>query len=500
MISNSIRSNGIAIPLMVFAVAGWSFAPVFVAMGGGESPFAFSAAWRVGVAVGCAAILLAAYRDMLFRKSTWRVVWRRIGTLPMLLWAFAYLEMTLYAWAARFIDISIAAALYETWPIMFAIIAAWVFRRDSRRGKITPMSVLLVVVALVGVGTLAASQAGGLSGLSGLQSGGEARLLTVGLGVALALAAAVGAAMGAFGFRWAADVAAELPNGGERGGRSLEMFAAVLGLGISNLLSLLLTAPAGLARDEPLSPETLSFGIIGGAIIGCASAIAWRKANATAGYPGINAMGYAVPALALAWLAALALIGSVNVGYLLVGATLIILANIGIRFETRGETGRGETEGVDIPALVAAGESDTVEFKSTLRMNAHTNKSDRRVEQASLKTIAAFLNTDGGTLIIGVADDGSPVGIAADGFENEDRMSLHLANIAGASMGHNAMTCVDLIYGDYQGVRALAARCRRSEIPTFSKEGGSEHFYIRSGPSTVSLKPSEMHGYIARRF
>lgn len=498
MINNSIRSNGLAIALMAFAVAGWSLAPVFVAMGGGESPFAFSAAWRVGVAFGCAAILLAAYRDALFRKSTWRVVWRRIGTLPMLLWAFAYLEMTLYAWATRFIDISIAAALYETWSIMLAIIAAWVFRRDSRRGKITPMSVLLVVVALVGVGSLAASQAGGLSGL---QAGGDARLLTVGLGVALALAAAVGAAMGAFGFRWAADVAAELPNGGERGGRSLEMFAAVLGLGISNLLSLLLTAPAGLARDEPLSPETLSFGIIGGAIIGCASAIAWRKANAMAGYPGIDAMGYAVPALALAWLAALSLIGSVSVGYLLVGATLIILANIGIRFETRGATRRGELEDdIDIPALIAGGESDTVEFKSTLRMNAHTNKSDRRVEQASLKTIAAFLNTDGGTLIIGVADDGAPVGIAADGFENEDRMSLHLANIAGASMGHNAMTCVDLVYGDYQGVRALAARCRRSEIPTFSKEGGSEHFYIRSGPSTVSLKPSEMHGYIARRF
>ena len=495
MRNNPIYSNGLAILLMAGAVTGWSFTPLFVALGDGGSPFVFNAAWRVGVVFGCVLILTFAYRDMLFRKDTWRVVWRRIGTLPMLLWVVAYLELAFYAWATQFIDVAIVAVLYETWPIMLVILTGWIFRREARYKKIAPISVLLFIVAFVGVGSVIASQAGGLSGF---QSGG-AGLPALALGVALAIVATATGALGAFGFRWAADVASELPNGNERDGGSLELFAVVLGLGISNLLSLFLTAPAGLARNEPLSPETVSFGIAGGAIIGSASAIAWRKANMITDYLGINVMGYLVPAVALVWLSAFSLIGNVSVGYLLVGVTLIILANIGIYFEMR-ESQRAEREDLDINALIAAGESDTVEFKSTLRMNSYTNKSDRRLEYASLKTIAAFLNTDGGALIIGVADDGSPVGIAADGFANEDRMKLHLTNIAGASMGHNAMTYVDLIPGDYKGVRVLAARCRPSDAPIFSKEGNSEHFYIRSGPSTISLPPSATHSYIARRF
>ena len=55
--------------------------------------------------------------------------------------------------------------------------------------------------------------------------------------------------------------------------------------------------------------------------------------------------------------------------------------------------------------LVSAGESEEVEFKSTLRVNLHTNQKDPRVELGVLKTLAGFLNTRGGRLVIGVADE-----------------------------------------------------------------------------------------------
>lgn len=55
--------------------------------------------------------------------------------------------------------------------------------------------------------------------------------------------------------------------------------------------------------------------------------------------------------------------------------------------------------------LVRSGESDRVEFKSTARVNLHTGAKDDKMEQVVAKTLAAFLNTDGGTLVIGV-DDG----------------------------------------------------------------------------------------------
>ena len=78
----------------------------------------------------------------------------------------------------------------------------------------------------------------------------------------------------------------------------------------------------------------------------------------------------------------------------------------------------------DLSKVVMNGESEAVEFKSTLRTNLHTGSKDPRMELAVLKTLAGFLNTNGGMLVVGVSDDGSPVGIQADGFENEDKMSL----------------------------------------------------------------------------
>ena len=65
---------------------------------------------------------------------------------------------------------------------------------------------------------------------------------------------------------------------------------------------------------------------------------------------------------------------------------------------------------VDLIDLIRDGESDVVEFKSTLRTNLHTSKPDKAIEYTVLKTLAGFLNTNGGTLVIGISDDGTPVG------------------------------------------------------------------------------------------
>ncbi|MCD6174770.1 MAG: ATP-binding protein, partial [Planctomycetes bacterium] len=75
--------------------------------------------------------------------------------------------------------------------------------------------------------------------------------------------------------------------------------------------------------------------------------------------------------------------------------------------------------------VIAAGENDGLEFKSTLRWNLRSNKPDKAMEIACLKTMAAFLNSEGGTLLVGVEDDGHILGIGADKFPNEDKFLLH---------------------------------------------------------------------------
>jgi predicted HTH transcriptional regulator len=52
-----------------------------------------------------------------------------------------------------------------------------------------------------------------------------------------------------------------------------------------------------------------------------------------------------------------------------------------------------------------------------------------------LKTVAGFLNAHGGTLMVGVDDDGKVLGLAADGFPNEDKMGLHLVNLIRDRIG-----------------------------------------------------------------
>lgn len=165
--------------------------------------------------------------------------------------------------------------------------------------------------------------------------------------------------------------------------------------------------------------------------------------------------------------------------------------------QTEEDTG---SDVFDLISLVESGESEAVEFKSTLRTNLHTNNRDQRMEQSVLKTLAGFLNTNGGTLIIGLSDDGSPVGIEVDGFENEDKMSLHLVNIIKARMGISAMTNVHIHFDDHKNSRVLVVNCQKSQSPVFLKDNEIERFYIRTGPSTTELTASQTQDFIKQRF
>jgi len=163
-----------------------------------------------------------------------------------------------------------------------------------------------------------------------------------------------------------------------------------------------------------------------------------------------------------------------------------------------------ETEAVaeefDISQLVLSGESEAVEFKSTLRTNLHTGNKDPRMEQAILKTLAGFLNTNGGMLVVGVSDDGTPVGIEVDSFSNEDKMNLHMVNIVKSRMGPQATTVMHTHFEDFENSRAMVVRCGKSNVPIFVKDGDIERFYVRTGPSTTELSASQTQEYINQRY
>ena len=159
-----------------------------------------------------------------------------------------------------------------------------------------------------------------------------------------------------------------------------------------------------------------------------------------------------------------------------------------------------DTEAVALIDLIRDGESDVVEFKSTLRTNLHTNQTDKRMEYTVLKTLAGFLNTNGGTLVIGISDDGKPVGIEADKFSNSDKMSLHLTNIVNSQLGPNAMTLIHTSFDDFEDSRVLVVNCQMSPTEVYFKDGNVQRFYVRTGPATTELTGSDMVEYISQRF
>jgi predicted HTH transcriptional regulator len=98
----------------------------------------------------------------------------------------------------------------------------------------------------------------------------------------------------------------------------------------------------------------------------------------------------------------------------------------------------------DAEELIKRGESKSLELKSTLRWSLKEDrKDDKGVTHGALKTIAAFLNTEGGDLLLGVADDGSIVSIELDRLETDDKFMRHLAQVVRNGMGDRAGTCID---------------------------------------------------------
>ena len=155
---------------------------------------------------------------------------------------------------------------------------------------------------------------------------------------------------------------------------------------------------------------------------------------------------------------------------------------------------------IDISDLIAAGEGDEVEFKSTLRTNLHTNQVDDKMHLAVLKTIAGFLNAKGGTLLIGVADSGEVLGLDADGFPNEDKMGLHLVNLVKDRMGDVFLPYIHYRFEEQDGRRTLLVRCEKGPKPAFVKDAGAQRFFVRGGASSQELQGASVTEYVKQRF
>ncbi|MFW6233644.1 MAG: helix-turn-helix domain-containing protein, partial [Nanoarchaeota archaeon] len=154
----------------------------------------------------------------------------------------------------------------------------------------------------------------------------------------------------------------------------------------------------------------------------------------------------------------------------------------------------------EINSLIKNRESEELEFKSTLRKNLYTGDSDKKIENSVLKTIVAFMNTNGGTLIIGVNDNGEILGLEKDNFVNNDKLNLHLINLIKSRIGKNYISLIQFDIININKKDVLVIRCAKSKKPVFLNEEEKEKFYIRVGPGSIELSGSSLIDYIKKKF
>lgn len=152
--------------------------------------------------------------------------------------------------------------------------------------------------------------------------------------------------------------------------------------------------------------------------------------------------------------------------------------------------------------LIEEGESETVEFKASVRYDIATKGANTELIRGPVKTVSAFMNTEGGTLLIGVTDqDRSVIGIENDvktlKHANLDEYERHFRQSLMDAIGVEFSPYVKVTFPEIDGVQICRVDVSTSPKPVFlaSKQQGKE-FYIRSGPRSDPLDPEATHGYI----
>jgi hypothetical protein len=160
-----------------------------------------------------------------------------------------------------------------------------------------------------------------------------------------------------------------------------------------------------------------------------------------------------------------------------------------------------------IAALIAAGESATVEFKSSVRWDVRESRLNEPLKFSVIKTVAAFLNSNGGTLLIGVDDDRKILGLQGDysafkKADSQDAFENWLTTQLLDQFGKPAARLFSIHFHEIGRQQICRIIAEPSPVPVFvnEKDGKSEQLYIRTGNSSRALTTREVLEYSRHRW
>jgi hypothetical protein len=169
-----------------------------------------------------------------------------------------------------------------------------------------------------------------------------------------------------------------------------------------------------------------------------------------------------------------------------------------IIFQLREELGK------NLIALIKNGEDDNLEFKSSLRYDYRQQKPNKALESVIAKTLAGFMNTQGGSLLIGVADDGTILGLQADyntlHKKDSDGYTQTITSLISEKMGTPACRLVRILFHPHEGKEVCRIIVMPSPVPVYVSEDRQARFYARTASGTREMDVQEAMTFIRLRW
>ena len=142
--------------------------------------------------------------------------------------------------------------------------------------------------------------------------------------------------------------------------------------------------------------------------------------------------------------------------------------------------------------LIAGGENKGLEFKSSLRWDTVEKAVNKNLEGVVVKCLAGFLNTGGGTLLMGVDDGPSAIGLAGDygslKGRSRDAFELHLQNVVARDLGEAlSASYLTVNFHKIDGEDICQVTVDPSDQPVYVDNSNRALFYVRSGNLTRAL-------------
>ena len=165
------------------------------------------------------------------------------------------------------------------------------------------------------------------------------------------------------------------------------------------------------------------------------------------------------------------------------------------------DTGIPNDQKLNLLNIISSGETRNAEFKETFSLETKTKNKEKYLIEGKIKTIAGFLNTDGGTLIIGVDDESRTIGINEEIdllHGSDDKYLLHFKDVVMKKIGPKFLTLINYSIQLVGNKKLLVIVCQPSSEPIYINS--EKDFFARTGPATEKLEGPTLVEYVAKHF